>query len=106
MSVFAHTLPDECENYAREIMRASAGWPRCRVGVPSRRWVRHVAVDVQPSGARHVGAVPRSPRKAVSQDRQVLERWFGQPADHRLLGTWRGTMQAVIVTNKDWLIWD
>jgi ubiquinone/menaquinone biosynthesis C-methylase UbiE len=106
MSVFTHMLPDECENYACEVMRVLAPGGRAVVS----GFLHDVGSGTSPrTFSQQQGDMwvqfPDNPRKAVSQDLQVLERWFGQAADHRLLGTWRGTKQADHRDYQDWLIW-
>jgi ubiquinone/menaquinone biosynthesis C-methylase UbiE len=105
-SVFTHMFPDECENYAREIMRVLAPGGRAVVTAflhdfgtsVSARTFNHQEGDMWVQ-------FPDNPRKAVSQDLQVLERWFGQAADSRHLGTWRGSERGGNRDYQDWLIW-
>jgi SAM-dependent methyltransferase len=106
MSVFTHMLSDECENYAHEIMRVLAPGGRAVVSA----FLHDAGFGTSPSTfSQRQGNVwvqfPDNPRKAISQDLQVLDGWFGQAADDRLLGTWRGTSQSRNRDYQDWLIW-
>ena len=106
MSVFTHMFPSECENYAREIMRVLAPGGRAVVSafLHDVEWATQFWTFSHQQGDMWI-QFPTNPRKAVSQDQQVLERWFGQPADRRVLGNWRRSEPAAGHDYQDWLIW-
>jgi SAM-dependent methyltransferase len=101
-SVFTHMLPDECANYAREIMRVLRPDGRCVVTT--------FLVDQGPGiipftrGDEAYFGFPNNPRKAVGYETGTIESWFGVPAQTIHLGTWhpsgKGDLQDFLVYHR------
>lgn len=85
VSVFTHMLPNECQNYAREIIRVLRPGGRCAVST--------LLLDTNTSDWTELDGMytrfPLTPRKLIGHSPQQLAAFFGAEPDAVVYGAWR-----------------
>jgi SAM-dependent methyltransferase len=90
VSVFTHMFPNECRNYAKEILRVLRPGGRCAVttlllGEDTSGWT-----EIDGAFMRF----PSTPRKTLGHSPQQINDFFGSEPVVTVRGTWRGDDHA------------